>query len=126
MTASPLATNRSRVSVMQYVVLCLRWEVGSVGSQVIRCGYCGGTGVCLLSSFLLFSTRYVRYLMVFWWMSFMSFLMLDLGIFRSVNFLNQRLISPYTNLNALNHLQSAHPSTYIGNNLHLPSLLSST
>jgi hypothetical protein len=60
--------------------------VGSVGSQVIHYGYGGGMGVCLLSSFLLFSTRYVRYLMAFWWMSFMSFLMLDLGSFRSVNF----------------------------------------
>jgi hypothetical protein len=62
---------------MQYVVLCLRWEVGFVGSRVIRYGYGGGTGVCLLSSFLLFSTKYVRYLMAFWWMSFMSILMLD-------------------------------------------------
>jgi hypothetical protein len=38
-------------------------------------------GVCLLSSFLLFSTKYVRYLIAFWCMSFMSFLMLDLGQF---------------------------------------------
>ena len=71
---------------MQCKVLCLRWEVGSVGSQVVRLIYGGGTGVCLLSSFLLLRTKYVRYLMAFWWMSFISFLMLGLGIFMSVSF----------------------------------------
>ena len=60
--------------------------MGSGGSLVIRCSYGGGTGACLLSNFLLFSTKYVRYLMAFWWMSRMSFLMLVLGIFKSFNF----------------------------------------
>ena len=45
------------------------------------------TCVCLLSSFLLFKTRYVRYLMAFWCICFMRSLMLDLGIFSLVNFL---------------------------------------
>ena len=53
--------------------------------QAIRLFYGGGMGVCLLSSFLLLRIKYVRYLMAFWWRSFISFLMLDLGIFKSVN-----------------------------------------
>ena len=40
---------------------------------------------CLFLSFLLFRTRYVRYLMAFWCSSFMRFLMLDFGILRLVN-----------------------------------------
>ena len=44
-------------------------------------------GVCLLSSFLLLSTRYVRYVMAFWWMCFMRRLMLGLGMLRSCNLL---------------------------------------
>ena len=43
-------------------------------------------GVCLLSSFFLFKTRYVRYLMAFWCICFIRSLMLDLGIFSLVNF----------------------------------------
>jgi hypothetical protein len=37
---------------------------------------CGGRGTssCLLSSFLLLSTRYVRYLMAISWMAFIAFL----------------------------------------------------
>ena len=35
--------------------------------------------VCLLSSFLLLRTRYVRYLMAFWCIFFMNDLILDLG-----------------------------------------------
>ena len=46
-----------------------------------------GTRVCLLSSFLLFRIRYVRYLMALWCMFFMSVLMLLVGIFRLVSFL---------------------------------------
>ena len=42
---------------------------------------------CLLSSFLLFNTRYVRYLMAFWCMFFMRLLMLAFGISRYSNFL---------------------------------------
>ena len=42
-------------------------------------------GVCLLSSFLLFNTKYVRYLIAFWCMSFMRFLMLDFGILSFVS-----------------------------------------
>jgi hypothetical protein len=38
--------------------------------------------VCLFSSFLLFETKYVRYLMAFWWMSFMRVLMIIFGIIR--------------------------------------------
>ena len=41
-------------------------------------------GVCLLSSFLLFKTKYVRYLNAFWCMSFMRLFMLDFGIFSFV------------------------------------------
>ena len=40
--------------------------------------------VCLFS-FLLFNTRYVRYLIAFWCMSFIRFLMLDFGIFSFVS-----------------------------------------
>ena len=43
-------------------------------------------GACLLSSFLLFGTRYVRYLMAFWCICFIRSLMLDLGIFNWVSF----------------------------------------
>ena len=43
-------------------------------------------GACLLSSFLLFRTRYVRYLMAFWCRCFMRSLILDLGIFSSLSF----------------------------------------
>ena len=35
--------------------------------------------VCLLSSFLLLRTKYVRYLMAFWCIFFMSDLILDFG-----------------------------------------------
>ena len=41
----------------------------------------GGTGFCLLSSFLLFKTRYVRYLMALRWIFFMRVLMVDFGMF---------------------------------------------
>jgi hypothetical protein len=41
----------------------------------------GGTIVCLFSSFLLFKTRYVRYLMAFRCMFFMRVLMVDFGSF---------------------------------------------
>ena len=40
---------------------------------------------CLFSSYLLFRTRYVRYLMAFWCSSFMRFLILDFGILRLVS-----------------------------------------
>ena len=40
---------------------------------------------CLLSSFLLFNTKYVKYLMAFWCMFFIRVLMLDFGILSSVN-----------------------------------------
>ena len=61
----------SRLSVMQPEVLCLVWEVGSSNIIVIPGSLRGGRGgggrcVCLLSSFLLFRTRNVRYWMVFW------------------------------------------------------------
>ena len=49
---------------------------------VIPIHYGGGIGVCLLSSFLLFRTRYVRDLMAFWCILFMRVLML---VFRLVN-----------------------------------------
>src|ERR1700738_1065911 len=41
----------------------------------------GGTGFCLLSSFLLFKTRYVRYLMALRWIFFMRVIMVDFGMF---------------------------------------------
>ena len=40
----------------------------------------GVMGVCLLSKFLLFRTRYVRYLMALWCKFFMSDLMLEFGV----------------------------------------------
>ena len=43
-------------------------------------------GACLLSNFLLFRTKYVRYLMAFWCKCFIRSLMFDLGIFNSVSF----------------------------------------
>ena len=47
----------------------------------------GRTGACLLSSFFLFKTRYVRYLTAFWYMFFMRVLIFDFGMFRLVSFL---------------------------------------
>ena len=46
-----------------------------------------GTSVCLLSSFLLFRTRHVRYLIAFWCILFMRDLVFDFGMFRLANFL---------------------------------------
>ena len=40
---------------------------------------------CLFSSFLLLRTRYVKYLIAFWCISFMKVLLLDFGIPRLVN-----------------------------------------
>lgn len=42
----------------------------------------GAMGLCLLSSFPLFSMRYVRCLMVFWCMHFIMFFMLFFGMLR--------------------------------------------
>ena len=56
--------------MMQYKVLCL----------LLGGGLKERTWVCLLSSFQLFRTRYVRYLMAFWWMFIMRFSMLDFGV----------------------------------------------
>jgi hypothetical protein len=59
-------------TVMQYEVLCLFWEVDSGGAKKTIPFYGGGdTEICLFSSFLLFKTRYVRYLMAFRCMFFM-------------------------------------------------------
>ena len=53
-----------------------------MGAQRRQSRFMGGdTGICLFSSFLLFKTRYVRYLMAFRCMFFMRVLMLDFGIF---------------------------------------------
>lgn len=58
-------------SVMQYKVFCILWEVGS-GGCISYPNLCWGeTNIC--SSFLLFWTRYVRYLMAFRCIFFMSF-----------------------------------------------------
>lgn len=51
---------------MQCMVLCLLWEMGFDGVLVVPFHRGGGMGVCLLSSFLLFRTKHVRYLMAFW------------------------------------------------------------
>ena len=61
------------------------WEVGFGVVLVNPFHYGGGTGVCLLSSFLLFRTRYVRYLMTFWCIFLMSVLILVLGIFSLIS-----------------------------------------
>jgi hypothetical protein len=45
-------------------------------------------GVCLLSSFLLFRTKYVRYLKAIWCMFFMRIQILDFKILRLVGFLD--------------------------------------
>ena len=42
-------------------------------------------GACLLSSFLLFRIRHVRYLMTFWCILFMRILMLDFRIFNLIS-----------------------------------------
>ena len=47
----------------------------------------GGTGNCLISSFLLFRTRYVRYYMAFWCMCFMRFFITICGIFKLASLL---------------------------------------
>ena len=54
-------------------------------------------GDCLFSSFLLFRTRYVRYLMTFWCMFFMRALMMDFGIFKLTSLLMEcSSIAPLT------------------------------
>jgi hypothetical protein len=58
------------------------WEVSSGRAQRIVPFYGERDAkFCLFSSFLLFKTRYVRYLMAFRWIFFMRFLMVDFGIF---------------------------------------------
>ena len=81
---SPLTMHWSRYSVMQCVVLCLLWEVGSNGA-LISLNLLRQGDRCLLSSFYLVDTKYVRYLMAFWCMSFMKLLMLDFGNFNFVS-----------------------------------------
>ena len=71
--------------VMQYKVLCLLWKVGSGVVLVDPFHYGGRTGVYLLSSFLLFRTRYVRYLMAFWCIFFMRVLILVFRIFSLIS-----------------------------------------
>jgi hypothetical protein len=61
--------------------------VGSRSKIVIQSYLGGRIGACLLSSFLLFKTKYVRYLMAFWCMFFMRVLIIDFGILRLVSFL---------------------------------------
>ena len=56
-------------------------------SVVIRCYAGGRTGACLLISFLLFRTKYMRYIMAFWCIFFMRVLVLDFGLSNSVSFL---------------------------------------
>ena len=46
----------------------------------------GRTCICLLSSFILFETKYVRYLMVSWCIFFTRVLILDFGILRLASF----------------------------------------
>jgi hypothetical protein len=45
----------------------------------------GGMGACLFTSFLLFRTRHVRYLMAFWCVFFKRVLMVAFGNFRLVS-----------------------------------------
>ena len=46
-----------------------------------------GINVCLFFSSLLFRTRYVRYLMAFWWIFLMRVIMVGFGISRLVSLL---------------------------------------
>jgi hypothetical protein len=65
---------------------------------------------CLLSSFLLFNTRYVRYLMAFWWMFFMRLLMLVFGMLRCSSFLMDcSCIAPLTHAVMVMRGFSFHP-----------------
>ena len=48
-----------------WALICLFWYPLTMG---------GSIGSCLLSGFLLLSTRYVRYLMTMWWMVFIVFI----------------------------------------------------
>ena len=67
---------------------CLtRRFVGSVSLFLVLCIQGGVIVACLFSSFLLFRTRLVKYLMAFWCMSFMSFLIFGFGILRSFSLL---------------------------------------
>ena len=50
-------------------------------------GRWGKTNICLLSTFLLFRTRYVRYFMAIWCMFFMRVVMMDFGICRLTSLL---------------------------------------
>ena len=62
---------------------------GLYGCKRIVPFYGGGvTILCLLSSFLLFKTRYVRYLMALRCMFFMRVLMVDFGIFIWISLFN--------------------------------------
>ena len=83
--------------VMQYKVFGT-WALGVYKlSQSMFCGGGGRMGVCLLSSFILFRTRYVRSLMAIWCMFFMRVLMMDFGIFISTSLLMKcSCIAPLT------------------------------
>ena len=54
-------------------------------------GGCGGMCACWFSSFLLFGTRCVRYLMALWCIIFMRVLMVSFEIFKLVSLLIERL-----------------------------------
>ena len=57
----------------------------------------GGTGDCLLSSFLLVRTRCVRYFMAFWCTCFMKIFMAIYGIFKLASLLMEcSCIAPLT------------------------------
>jgi hypothetical protein len=72
-----------------------RWA--SVVEYLSKVNWGGGRGVCLLSSFVLFEIRYVRYLMTFWCTYFMWVLIFDFGMFRLVSFLMECLgMTPLT------------------------------
>ena len=73
---------------MQYKVLCLlfkRWAL--VVEMSILCYGGGRTGACSYVSFILFKTKYVRYLMAFWCVFFTRVSILDFEILRSASFL---------------------------------------
>ena len=66
--------------------------------MVLGVGGGGGTCACLLSSFLLFKTRYVRYVMMFWSMFFMRVLIFDFEMFKLVSVLMECLCVFFTSI----------------------------
>lgn len=84
--------------MVQPKVLCLIWKVGYDSIIVIVSSFWGrggGMDVFLLLRFLLFRTKYVRYLMTFWCF-FMRLLIFYFEMFIVASFFNGMLVCIFT------------------------------